>query len=151
MLINQLQRDLASDNILEVTAALTAVVRLITPDMVATVLNETIKLLTHGSENVRKKAIITLHRLHQLDSSTPSADELIVHLRKVLCDRDPSVMGASLCVIEKMVSVNLSKFKDLVPSLVSILKQVVEHRLPSDYDYHRLPAPWLQVSPNHIE
>ena len=73
---------------------------------------------------------------------------LAVHLRKVLCDRDPSVMGAALCVIEKMVGGNaphLKLFKDLVPSLVSILKQIIEHRLPADYDYHRIPAPWLQM------
>ena len=145
MLINRLQRDLASENILDVCAALAAVMRLITTDMVATVVNDVTKLLSHQSDLVRKKAIIALHRLHQLDQANISAEDLTGHLRRILCDRDPSVMGASLCVIEKMTIKNPAPFKDLVPSLVSILKQVIEHRLPSDFDYHRIPAPWLQM------
>ena len=60
----------------------------------------------------------------QLDQSNISAEDLTQHLRRILCDRDPSVMGASLCVIEKMTIKNPAPFKDLVPSLVSILKQV---------------------------
>ena len=66
-------------------------------------------------------------------------------MKKALCDKDPSVMSATLNYFADQVKQRPSEFKDLVNSFVVILKQVVEHRLPRDYDYHRLPAPWIQM------
>lgn len=145
MLVNQMQRDMSSSSILEICGSLIAVTNMITADMVPAMSSHVEKILDHGSETVRKKAIIAYHRFHQLCSDTVSRDDLVEKLRKSLCDRDPSVMGSSLNVIESLASVDPMPFKDLVSSLISILKQVIEHRLPSDFEYHRVPAPWVQM------
>ena len=145
MLVNQMQRDLISSNLLESCGALIAVTSLITPDLVGTVSTQVIGLLDHNSEAVRKKAIVALHRLHQLNTDIVPQSELIEKVRKMLCDRDPGVMGATLNIIESLARVHVAPFKDLVPSLISILKQICERRLPSEYDYHRIPAPWMQM------
>lgn len=141
MLVNQMQRDISSSSILEICGSLIAVTSIITSDMVPAMQGLVFKMLDHSSEIVRKKAIIAIHRFHQLAPEAVERDELVDKLRKVLCDRDPSVMGSSLNVIESLATVDPKPFKELVPSLISILKQVIEHRLPSDYEYHRVPAP----------
>ena len=145
MLVNQMQRDLASSSVLEICAALIAVTNLITADMVPAIQFEVVKMMDHANETVRKKAVIALHRFYQLAPDAVDRHDLIDKLRKVICDRDPSVMGSCLNVMESLSTVDPIPFKDLVPSLISILKQVIEHRLPSEYDYHRVPAPWIQM------
>ena len=54
-------------------------------------------------------------------------------------------MSSALCALFDLITVNPAPHKNLVPSFVSILKQIVEHRLPKQYDYHRVPAPFMQV------
>lgn len=54
-------------------------------------------------------------------------------------------MAAALNLFYDMAQNNASQFKDLTPSFVSILKQIIDHRLPKDFDYHKVPAPWMQV------
>ena len=36
-------------------------------------------------------------------------------------------------------------FKDLVGSFVYILDQVISRKLPNEFDYHGVPAPWIQM------
>ena len=145
MLVNQMQRNLQSSHILEICGGLLATTNIITGDMVPAVSGEVSKLIEHANETVRKKAIMCLHRCHQIAPQTVTQADLVEKLRKVLCNRDSSVMGCSLNVIQAMATQDTAPFKDLIPSLVSILKQIAEHRLPTDYDYHRVPAPWMQL------
>lgn len=67
-------------------------------------------------------------------------------MKKALCDKDPSVMAVSLNYFSAQVKHRPSDFKGLISSLSVILKQILEHRLPREFDYHRLPAPWIQMS-----
>ena len=65
--------------------------------------------------------------------------------RKVLCDHDPSVMGAALCALYEGIKRDPTPYKNLVKSLLHVLAQIVDRRLPKSYDNHRAPAPFLQI------
>ena len=144
MLVNQIQKDMNSTNQLEACAALNAVCKIVTVDMIPAVIGEIFKLLRHDMDTVRKKAICALHRLYQMDKTCIIGQ--VEQVRRILCDKDPSVMGACLPFLYNIAQDDTQACKDLVPSLVSILKQITEHRLPRDFDYHRIPAPWIQMN-----
>lgn len=110
---------------------------------------------------------MVLHRCHQLEPTCIA--DYDDSFRRALCDKDPAVMGAALNLFIDLCEVRAprdsqprawialirtpnsppqsepARFKDLVPSFVSVLKQITEHRLPRDFDYHRMPAPWIQI------
>ena len=92
---------------------------------------------------VRKKAVMALLRFYQINPN--NLKDLNERIRGALCDKDPAVMAAALNLFIEVIKDDPSQYKDLVPSFVSILKQVTELRLPRDFDYHRLPAPWIQI------
>ncbi|KAK7406999.1 hypothetical protein VNO78_08637 [Psophocarpus tetragonolobus] len=143
LIVNTIQKDLASDNYLVVCAALNVVCRLINDETIPAVLPRVVDLLNHSKDAVRKKAVMALHRFYQ--KSPSSVSHLLSNFRKRLCDNDPGVMGASLCPLFNLVSDDAHSYKDLVVSFVNILKQVAEHRLPKTYDYHQMPAPFIQI------
>ncbi|KAJ3678305.1 hypothetical protein LUZ60_002108 [Juncus effusus] len=143
LIVNTIQKDLRSDNYLVVCAALVAVCRLINEETIPAVLPQVVELLGHQKEAVRKKAVMALHRFYQ--KSPSSVSHLVSDFRKRLCDNDPGVMGATLCPLFDLISEDANAYKDLVTSLVGILKQVAEKKLPTSYDYHHMPAPFIQI------
>ena len=145
LLVANLQKDLQSANYLEVSSALTAVCKLVKSDFVHAFSNQIIYLVSHSVETIRKKAIIVLAHFIKIRPSLIS--DYIPYFRRTLCDKDPSVMGATLNAFAQILSNknNISECKDMIASFVVILKQIIENRLPKEFDYHRMPAPWLQI------
>eukprot|EP01027_Heterolobosea_sp_BB2_P019508 GEZU01027403.1.p1 GENE.GEZU01027403.1~~GEZU01027403.1.p1 ORF type:complete len:886 (+),score=197.29 GEZU01027403.1:117-2774(+) len=141
--VNRIQMDLQSSNYLDVAAALTAAVKLVNQETIPAVVPWVTKLLTHTNAIVRKKVVMVLKTFNQI--SKGCIPDLPVLLRRALCDRDPSVMAATVCALYDLAMEDPASQKDLVPSYVSILKQIIEHRLSRDFDYHRMPAPWVQI------
>ncbi|POI25132.1 hypothetical protein CIB84_011118, partial [Bambusicola thoracicus] len=94
-------------------------------------------------EIIRRKAVQALYKFYLI------APNQVQHIhdkfRKALCDRDVGVMAASLHIYLEMIKENSSGYKDLTESFVIILKQVVGGKLPIDFNYHSVPAPWLQI------
>lgn len=87
LLINSIQNDLRSDNYLEVCMSLIVVCKLVNAETIPAVLPLVTKLLEHKQAAVRKKAVMALHRFHQID--TQSVADLPERIRKVLCDMTP--------------------------------------------------------------
>ena len=143
LLVASLQKDIQSTNWVEVCMALTTVIKFANPTIMQAVTEPILKLLDHKNEQIRKKAVMCLYKFYQVSpNSVPDCDE---RMRRLLCDFDPSVMAATLPYFKEQAMKDPDKYKDLVTPLIVILKQVIEHKLPRDYDYHRFPAPWIQV------
>ncbi|CUG87244.1 epsilon adaptin, putative [Bodo saltans] len=142
LVVSNLQRDMKSNSFLEISSALTAASKLIRPELMTCINSDVAGLLAHSNALVRKKAVLCMHAFFRKSDGLIGDHKLF---RQALCDRDPSVMGASLGLFYDVILNDVEGQRDLLPSLVLILKQIVEHRLSRDFDYHRVPAPWLQI------
>jgi AP-4 complex subunit epsilon-1 len=78
------------------------------------------RLLSHTHEMIRKKAVMVIFKFYKV---FPTAiDQIDIKMKKALCDKDPSVMQASLNFFCDQVRIRPNDYKDLVNSFVVILK-----------------------------
>lgn len=126
-----------------VCMALQAIARCTGPDLVSAFLPQVISLLRHDRDLVKKKALLALHRLLQLDRECSS--DIQKHLVEKLGHKEPSVMVAALCGLHDLASRDPIPYRNLVHYFTNILKQASEGKLGKAWDYHRAPAPFVQV------
>ena len=144
LLVSSIQKDLQSQNWVEVSMALSTIARFANPLIIQAVSEPVIKLLDSKDSKIRKKAVMCLYRFFQVDkNSVPDCEN---KMKKMLCDYEPAVMAATLPFYREMAIKNPEKIKELVGPFTVILKQVIENKLPKEFNYHRFPGPWIQNS-----
>uniref|UniRef100_A0A8C5N069 AP-4 complex subunit epsilon n=1 Tax=Leptobrachium leishanense TaxID=445787 RepID=A0A8C5N069_9ANUR len=143
LLVNTVLKDLQSTNLVEVCMALTVVSQIFPREMIPAALPLIEDKLQHSKEIVRRKAVLALYKFYLMAPN--QVQHIHEKFRKALCDRDVGVMAASLHIYLQVIKDNPSGYKDLTESFVTILKQVVGGKLLVDFNYHSVPAPWLQI------
>ncbi|XP_064642776.1 AP-4 complex subunit epsilon-1-like isoform X2 [Lineus longissimus] len=143
MLVNTIQRDIQSTNILEISAGLIAASQLIDTEMIPAILPLVEERLSHLRPSIRKKSVVCLHSFYR------KAPGLLEHslekFKKALCDKSPEVMWAALHIYRDLIQKNPEKYKDITKSLVYILQQIISRTFPTEFEYNNIPAPWLQI------
>lgn len=143
LLVNTVLKDLQSTNLIEVCMALTVVSQIFPKDMIPSILPLVEEKLSHQKEIIRRKAVLALYKFYLIAPN--QVQHIHSKFRKALCDKDPGVMMSSLHIYLRMIKENPDNYKELTSSFVTILRQVIGGKLPMDFNYHSVPAPWLQI------
>lgn len=95
-------------------------IKLVNSTIVNAILDPVLKLLTHTTDLVRKKAYMVLNRINiLLPGGVVDYDE---KMKRALCDKEPSVMGAALTLYKEVIKTDPLHYKDSIGSFVLILK-----------------------------
>eukprot|EP00111_Clytia_hemisphaerica_P002601 TCONS_00007391-protein len=142
MNMSSIQRDLQSSNVLNICFGLFAASKLVYSDMMQAVLPLLQNLLKDKRDVVRKKTLMVFYRFWKLN---PDAFDFVSTFNQYLFDTDPSVMQSSLIAYYDLIQCDPFKYKKLTSTFVNILKQILDHRLPEEFNYKGYAAPWMQI------
>lgn len=120
---NLLKTDLASSDsgLPRVSVALSGIATMVTPLLAADVVDDILRMLTHSSPYIRKKAVIAMHKVCL--KYPQSLDEVLPRIGEKLEDEDSSVVGAAVSVIGEFCyhTNDIRRFVELAPQLYELL------------------------------
>jgi len=96
---------------------------------------------------VKIKSFILYNKMNEKENFDNGYDKII---KDFFIDSDPSVMQTSISMLyRKSFSMSKGEFKTryikYFDHLINVMKQNLDHKLTSDYDYHKVPSPWFQI------
>lgn len=143
MLVATLQKDLLSTSTYNVLIGLNTLCKMISRDNLSSFSEIVMKLLGNANPLIKKKAFCVFGRMLKL--SRESLNNYDLKLKDALGDRDPSVMGVALNIYYNESVSSPAKYKDIIKLLVSTHNKILNTKLSRDYDFARIPAPWMQI------
>ena len=104
---------------------------------------EVVHLVKHDKDAVKKRALLTIHALLEVDPTiAPEVEKLFIDK---LGYKEPSVMTAVLPALHSLIKRNPEPYRGLVHYFTNILKQAAEGKLGKVWVVHKAPAPFLQI------
>ncbi|PSN42024.1 hypothetical protein C0J52_08244 [Blattella germanica] len=155
------EKKLGDKNMFVVAMALSASCHLVPPDQATVLLPILEEKLCHTNEYIRSKAVIALHHFFRI--SPQLCHPYVNRVKLLLGDKDPGVVAYVLqFILEVAQSLTLLTYwvltiirflqdtphvvMDIIPALVKIQHQILDGRLPEEFKYSGLNAPWMQIS-----
>ena len=150
MVTNTILTDLASTSIIDIQLGLVAANNIIQPplaQLVPILADRAVILATHTSHLVRKKSLILLNHLCQLDTGLWLAGTVSSVVIGCLSDTNPGVAATALQVTASLISDNDSpaNTNSAMVAALHLHSQVMEKKLPGDFLYKGHMAPFLRM------
>lgn len=141
---NTIIKDLASENAFVIMTTLTMLRYFLTEDLIQHILPTLRKLIKHQTSIIRRKSYLVLFHIYQnYPSLIADVKSMVVD---ALHDQETPVVFAGVNMLYQLVRANPHLYKDQVKKITEILANILDHKYPKEYDYHRIPAPWMQIS-----
>ena len=67
-------------------------------------------------------------------------------LQESLDDDEPPVVFISIVILKELIEEHPERYKELTDNLCVVLKDIITHKYRKEYDYHKIPAPWMQIT-----
>ena len=141
---NTITKDLASENAFTIMTTLTMLRYFLTPELIQQIMPILQKLMKHPTSIIRRKAYLVVFNIHQTYPKTET--DLKALAIEALQDKETPVIFTGVTMLHPLVLANPHLYKEQARRLCEVLSQIVDHRYPKEYDYHRIPAPWLMIS-----
>lgn len=124
LLINTLQRDLKSNNAIEVCMALDVVSSIIKTTVINTLLPDLENLISHAVPIVRRKTLLVFKGIFHHSPNFNSVSLKV--LKRTLGDGDVGVMHASILLFSQIVVTNAEKCSGIMNALIHIVHQILD-------------------------